>query len=177
MADEKPKSAPKKAPELKKAGDSAELEAKNITEETVDRVEMNADKVLKATGKVPENMTTLVKETKDQIETELRAEKSLSADDKVLRQEQRDHQRTLARALGVTDADGVIADEDELRKTATERMKELRSKDRNKEADERVERNPATWNITSNENGKITAKNSVTGREFEGKLADLMKAD
>lgn len=121
------------------------------------------------------HVAVLTAENVDHVATELAAAVlRVDPENDTYIRERLDHQRTLAAAVGIHDFT-TSPNDDELRETAQERNTYLRSMERNKASDAKIEAVPATWNVLSNEDGQLTAVNRVTGKEFSGATEDFFK--
>jgi len=142
------------------------------SEDLTTRVVENVEKALTDTGKLVEDRKALVAETRDQLETEAKA-KVYKQDVRLdtLQLEQLDHQRTLAKALGVDETE-TNAD---LMKSARERAQKMKDVKRDTTKDNVHESKPSNWRIETIGDGKIRAVNIITHREFTGAPGDLMK--
>jgi len=137
------------------------------------RADENVRMVVARTGQAVENVSTLVAETLDHLETEARANRY--ANDRnldTLSLEQRDHAQTLAYALGINGQQS----NDELMKNAKKRAEELKNYKRDESKDNKANSVPANWRITPKDDGTIEAINTVTQKTFSGKPEDLFKA-
>lgn len=124
-----------------------------------------AVKTLNTTGAVP-NTAVLKEEMKDRVEA------AAERDTDVLAAEQRDHQRTMAQALGIP-IEMTEEDEDELRKVAQDRAEKLKS-EATKPDPTSANNAPANWSIVPISETDVRATNRITGEVYEGPAKDFL---
>lgn len=136
--------------------------APKVSEEKVKEV---AAKTLETTGAAP-NTAVLKEEMKNRVEA------AAERDTDVLAAEQRDHQRTMAQALGIP-ATMTEEDADELRKVAQARAEKLKS-EATKPDPTSANNAPANWSIVPTSETDVRATNRITGEVYEGPAKDFL---
>ena len=93
-------------------------------------------------------------------------------DTDVLAAEQRDHQRTVAQALGIPN-EMTEGDEDELRKVAQARAEKLKS-EATKPDPTSANNAPANWSIVPTSETDVRATNRITGEVYKGPAKNFL---
>jgi hypothetical protein len=160
------------------AGNTQSSEDVQVTDKDVaSRGSVAVDAIVARTGQLPTDVKALEAELEDQVRTEAEAQQKAAVLDQTgydaLTLERLDHARTLKQALGLSSQN----DADANRRLAEERNAVLKDKQRDTSKDNVHNSRPANWIVQSvdDESGEVVAYNRITGKEYKGPAADLIK--